>query len=194
MKVVKLSDVLRNSQTRKKVIEDMKIGKIFVYPTDTIYGIGCSAEVLDSVEKIEKAKGRESGKKFSVIAPGEEWIWKHADMSKANMLFADSLLPGPYTIVVKARPNAPVAVVSFEDKSMGIRIPKHPIAEIIKEAGIPFISTSVNLSGEKPVSSIDEIPEEIKSITDWAIDAGRISGLPSRVFDLRGNDVKILRY
>jgi len=193
MKVVKLATVLHKPAIRKKIVDGMRHGDILVYPTDTIYGTGCNAEIPGSVEKIKKAKGREPGRQFSVIAPGKEWVWKHADISKANRQFADEILPGPYTIVVKAKANAPKAIVSSE-KSMGVRLPNNPFTKIIEEAGIPFVSTSVNLSGTEPVSSIKDIPAEIRSMADWAIDAGKISGLASRVFDLRTDNVKVLRH
>jgi tRNA threonylcarbamoyl adenosine modification protein (Sua5/YciO/YrdC/YwlC family) len=193
MQTVKLSDVVNKKETRKKIIAGMRRGDVFVYPTDTIYGIGCNAEIPSSVEKIKKAKGREAEKQFSVIAPGKEWIWENANMTKANKEFADQMLPGPYTIIVKATRNAPRAVVSGE-RSLGVRLPNHPLTGVIKEAGIPFVSTSVNLTGEEPVCSIKDIPDEIHGIVDWAIDTGKISGLPSRVFDLRTDKVKILRY
>lgn len=193
MRVIKLSQAVRKSPVRKELIEAMRKGEIFVYPTDTIYGIGCNAEKAESVRKIADAKGRESGKQFSVIAPGKEWIWKNASLSAANKKLADNMLPGPYTFIMKAKPGAPRAVVSSE-KSMGVRIPTHQISKIVEDAGIPFVTTSVNVSGEEHACSVNEIPEKMKGIADWVIDAGKIGGLASRVFDLRTDDVKILRY
>ena len=193
MKHVKLSEVLKKAGTRKAVIEAIKRGDVFVYPTDTIYGLGCNAENPASVARIVKSKGREESKRFSVIAPGKDWIWQHAVLTDANRKFADDILPGPYTLIVRAKGGAPKAVVSSE-RSLGIRIPNHPFTDIVSEARVPFVTTSVNLSGEEPVSSIRDIPGQIIKGVDWAIDAGKVFGLASRVFDLREKDVKILRY
>lgn len=193
MRVIKLSQATGKSPVRKEVIEAMRKGDIFIYPTDTIYGIGCDAGKAESVKMIADAKGRDSVKQFSVIAPGKEWIWKNASLSAMNRNLADSMLPGPYTFIVKAKPGAPRAVVSGE-KSLGVRIPSHPISDIVEEAGTPFVTTSVNISGQEHACSVNEIPDKIKGIADWIIDAGKIGGLPSRVFDLRTDDVKILRY
>ena len=110
-----------------------------------------------------------------------------------NVQFADTILPGPYTIIAKARRSAPKPVVS-KDRSIGIRLPKHPFTGIIAEAGMPFVSTSANISGEETINSIDEVPGKIRDLADWAVDAGSISGRSSRVFDLRTADLKILRY
>lgn len=193
MKIVKMSEAFRNTAVRKRIVAGMRSGDVFVYPTDTIYGMGCNALMLESVMRIRKAKGRDEDKHFSVIAPGFDWLHRNADVPESSRMFIESLLPGPYTIIVRANARSPKAVVSTEG-GMGVRIPKHPFAELVTEAGIPFVSTSVNLSGEQPVTSIREIPAEIAKVTDWAIDAGRICGPSSRVFDLRDNDVKILRY
>lgn len=193
MKRVKLAEVLKKAAVRKKVVEGMRIGDIFVYPTDTVYGIGCNAEIPGQVKRIAEAKGRKDDRQFSVIAPGKAWIWEHSGISKAAMELADNLLPGPYTIVLKAKENSPPAVVSRE-KSMGVRLPKHPVTELIAEAGVPFVSTSVNMSGESPLTDPRDIPDGIKEVTDWLIDEGKTGGRPSRVFDLRGREVRILRH
>jgi len=191
MKIVKLSAVLKKPEIKGKIVEGMRKGDIFIYPTDTIYGIGCNAEIPGSVEKIRSAKGK--GGRFSVAAPDKEWIWDHAVISKGHRAFADSLLPGPYTIVVKAKSNAPKSAVSRE-KSLGVRMYRHPFYDVIREAGVPFISTSVNLSGKEPASRINDVPDGLKNITDVAIDAGEIRGHASRVFDLRTDEIGILRH
>jgi len=194
METIRFRDALNNPKIRSVLVNHIKAGKVFVYPTDTIYGIGCNAEIEACVEKIRQAKGRPSDKNFSVIAPGKSWIWKVADLSKINMSFADSLLPGPYTIIVKARHGAPESVVSAEQKTIGIRLPKCDFAGLIAEAGVPFVTTSVNLSGGEPITKVSDIPESMRYAIDFCIDAGKISGLPSRVFDLTTDDIKIRRY
>jgi L-threonylcarbamoyladenylate synthase len=193
MKVVKLADALNKPAIRSLMIEGMRNGAIFVYPTDTLYGLGCNAEIGESVDKITEAKGRDAGKKSSVIAPSKDWIWKHTTLSRINMKFADALLPGPYTIIMKAKKSAPKPAVSGGG-SMGVRLPKHPFSRLIADAGVPFLSTSVNLSGKEPAANIADIPASVKGITDWAIDARKIYGPASRVFDLRTDSISVLRY
>ncbi len=191
MIVIKLAEAL--SSKREEVIKAIREGKVFVYPTDTIYGIGCNAEVSESVERIRRLKGRDGSKPFSVIAPSLEWIEENATAAKENMEFARSLLPGPYTVVMKAKTSAPASVVSGSG-TIGIRIPSSPFTDIVKEAGVPFVTTSVNLSGEEPIKRIEDIPREMREGIDIIVDAGEIDGLPSRVFDLTGKELKILRH
>lgn len=192
MEIVSFSDALGKPQVRKRVLESMVKGSVLVYPTDTIYGIGCNATLVSSVDKVREAKGRDAGKQFSVIAPGKEWISRNAALSKMNLDLADKLLPGPYTIIVAAGKGAPKAVVS-EEGSIGIRLPRHPFTRLVEEAGVPFVTTSVNASGGKPATCLEEIPGEMKTFIDMALDAGVVDGQASRIFDFRTDDVKTMR-
>ena len=149
-------------------------GKIFIYPTDTIYGIGCDATNNQAVTKIRKIKHRDKNKPLSIIAPSIKWI-------KQNCIINVNLkkyLPGPYTIILKKKNPKFLSQVSDTD-SLGIRIPIHPFTKKIQKTGTPFITTSVNLSGEKPVTKISEIPEQILNKVDIIIDKGKLSGRPS---------------
>jgi L-threonylcarbamoyladenylate synthase len=193
MQVLKLRDVLKEAGLRRRVVDGIKSGKVFVYPTDTIYGIGCNAENTRSVKRIADAKGREGGKSFSVIAPGKDWIWKHASVTKANRELIDKLLPGPYTIILTANRKSPKAVVSSEG-TLGVRMPKHPFTALVEEAGVPLVTTSVNLSGQPAVRAIRDIPPGIERCVDFAVDAGIIEGYSSRIFDMRSDDVKVVRH
>jgi L-threonylcarbamoyladenylate synthase len=192
MEILKFSEVLSGGSARMKVISAMRDGSIIVYPTDTIYGIGCNAANAASVEKLRKAKGRDRDRPFSVIAPGKEWIWKNCVLSSVNKDLLNNMLPGPYTMIVRASSCAPRAVV-LSSGTLGVRIPKHPFSVLIGEAGVPIVTTSVNLSGERPVTRIADIPPEMVPFISIAIDAGAIEGNASRIFDLTSDDIKTVR-
>ncbi len=127
-----------------------------------------------------------------MIVPSREWISEHTKITKENEKFVGVLLPGPYTIILNAKERIPFVV--SKEGSVGIRIPKHEFCDFIRSLGILFITTSVNLSEENPVFSLKDIPDQIKKIVDFAIDAGRIEGPASRVFDIRTNELKIARW
>jgi len=192
MEIIKLTDALNKPDVRKKIVSGMKKGSIFIYPTDTIYGIGCDAEDGNAVERISEAKGREESKTFSVIAPGKEWIWSHASVGMVNKGLIEKILPGPYTIILTANSKSPKPVIS-PDKSIGVRIPRHPFTDIVEEAGIPFVTTSVNMKDEPPATTIGNIPEHVKISVDFVIDGGKIVGSASRIFDMRTDDISVLR-
>jgi len=150
-------------------------GKIFIYPTDTIYGIGCNAEDKKAVEKIREIKQRDM-KPFSIIAPSFNWI-------EENLIVDIDLkkyLPGPYTTILKKKNPDFLSWVSSSE-SLGVRIPNYKFCDKIQAIGKPFITTSVNLSGQKPANKISDIPEKIKSQVDFIIDEGELSGKPSKL-------------
>ena len=173
-----------NEINEAEILKSVKEGKIFIYPTDTIYGLGCDAENKKSVEKIKQIKQRDINKPLSVIAPSLKWI-------EENLIIDVDLrkyLPGPYTVILKKKNVKFLDHVSSTD-SLGIRIPDNEFTKIIQTSGIPFITTSVNLSGESPIKYIKEITEEIKNKVDLIIDAGRLNGRPSKLI-LGGKEVK----
>jgi len=154
---------------KKEIVEN----KLFIYPTDTIYGIGCNALNKKAVDKIRTLKGRDT-RPFSVIAPSFEWIKKNCivdvDLKK--------YLPGPYTIILKKKDPTFLKWVSDKD-TIGIRMPDHPFTTKIQKSNVPFITTSINYSGEKHSSSIDYIPRTILQEVDVVIDVGTLEGNPS---------------
>ncbi len=172
-------------QNREEIIESIISGKIFIYPTDTIYGIGCNALDSGAVAKIRQIKQRDS-KPFSVIVPSEKWI-------RDNCNIGDSVeghlgkLPGPYTLFLKLKEESAVASdinPLNNNATVGVRIPAHWFTDLVVEAGIPFVTTSVNLSGEPHMTSLDNLDETIKNSVDFIIYEGPIEGQPSRKIDL----------
>ncbi len=164
------------------IINEIKSNKIFIYPTDTIYGIGCNAENKEAVEKIKQIKQRDN-KPLSIIAPNLEWIHKHlivdCDLNK--------YLPGPYTIILKKKDFSFLSYVSSTD-SLGIRIPNNPFTKIIQKSNLPFITTSVNLSGEPFLTKISDLKPKIKNQVDHIIDIGELNGRPSTLI-INGREI-----
>ena len=179
MNIIKIKKI-----NEKEILNEITKGKIFIYPTDTIYGIGCDAENKDSVEKIRKIKQRDKDKPLSIIAPSLKWIEK-------NLIIDTDLnkyLPGPYTIILKKKNPDFLKHISNTD-SIGVRIPDNEFTKIIQDSGKPFITTSVNLSRESAIESIKEIPREIEDKVDITIDAGKLSGKPSTLI-ISGKEIK----
>ncbi|MEM5871271.1 MAG: L-threonylcarbamoyladenylate synthase [Candidatus Aenigmatarchaeota archaeon] len=190
MHVFKIEDALKDLK-RVELAKAIREGKILFYPTDTVYAIGCNAIKTESVEKIIKAKKRE-GKTLSIIAPSKQWIVENCKMTRDIFEFIDKLLPGPYTVVLKARINIPYIVSS--DEKIAIRIPRNEFCDFIRSQGFPFVTTSAGLSNEEKATSVKNIPGPISEIIDYAIDAGVIEGDLSRIFDLSEKEIKIIRW
>jgi len=168
---------------------DILKGKIFVYPTDTIYGIGCDATNDKSVLKIRKIKHRDK-KPFSIIAPSKKWILENFEVKHKDFL---KKLPGPFTFVMKLKNNSTISKhVSYTDK-VGVRIPNNSFTRRVQKVGKPFVTTSVNISGEPHLINPSKLKSGISEQIDLLIDEGTLSGKPSTVIDLTGNEPKILR-
>ncbi|MBU2104852.1 MAG: threonylcarbamoyl-AMP synthase [Nanoarchaeota archaeon] len=156
--------------------------EIFIYPTDTIYGIGCNAENEKLVNKIRRIKRRDK-RPFSVIAPSFEWILKNCEIDER---FLKKYFPGPYTLILKKKHNKFLSHVSDTDY-IGVRIPAHPFTKILQKTGKPIITTSVNFAGERHANNINGINKEILDNVDLVIDAGMLPGKPSTI--INGNEV-----
>lgn len=178
--VIKMKEILKDPVLQKQVITEMKGGAIFVYPTDTIYGIGCNANKSNSVSKIRRAKG--SVAPFSVIAPNKDWIEKNFRVKFPKQI---EKLPGPYTMILRKKKQVFLFWVGTR-ANIGVRMPDHPFEKLVKKSGVPFVSTSVNKTGHRYVRSPQEIPEDMRIFIDFIIDDGKLEGPPSRIFDLTG--------
>ncbi|MDD5193654.1 MAG: L-threonylcarbamoyladenylate synthase [Candidatus Nanoarchaeia archaeon] len=167
----------------QKIISKILEGKIFVYPTDTIYGIGCNAENKEAVNKIRQIKQMGSDKPLSIIAPSIEWI-------KENLIMDVDLnkyLPGPYTLILKKKIPEFLNWVSNTD-SLGVRIPANDFTKIIQKSKVPFITTSVNLLGAPFAIKISEINPDILKKIEVIIDSGELNGRPSTLI-MNGKEV-----
>ncbi len=171
--------------TLEKIIQEIKQGKIFIYPTDTIYGIGCDATNKQSVNKIKSIKSRDKDKPLSVIAPSIDWIKKNCITKNTNL---DKYFPGPYTLILKKKNPKFLQHVSNTD-SLGIRIPDNFFTRIIQDSNLPFITTSVNLQGEPFLTNIKDLKPEIKNKVDIIINQGPLTGEPSTLI-INGKEIK----
>jgi tRNA threonylcarbamoyl adenosine modification protein (Sua5/YciO/YrdC/YwlC family) len=172
--------------SEKRLIKKIKDGSLFIYPTDTIYGLGCNALNKKAVEKIKKIKARDSKKPLSIIAPSKKWILKY---TKPKKQFLDKYLPGKYTLILKKRNPKFLNWVSNHE-TLGIRIPKNSFSGIITKANVPFITTSVNISGKKPATKPEDIDKKILAKVDLVILGKKLSGKPSTIVLENGKKLK----
>ena len=184
MKTIRLASAVM--ELKETVISLIRRGAVFVYPTDTVYGLGCNAENGASVMKIRAMKGAQHP--FSVIAPSVGWIQENFVIKHPDYL---KKLPGPCTLILEKK--KPMLSEASETGTLGIRIPSHPFAKVIQEAGVPFITTSANVSGQETIKQVSDIPESIAGFINVAIDAGVLDGAPSAVFDLTGEEPERIR-
>ena len=164
------------------IIDSIKSGAVFIHPTDTIYGIGCNAQISSSVKKIRNIKSRNSSP-FSVIAPSLQWINENCVVTKKGEEWIEKL-PGPYTLIFKLKKNCVAKEVNPGLKTLGIRIPNHWVRKIAAEAEIPVVTTSVNRSNEDYMTSLEDLDPLIKGGIDFVLYEGEKKGKPSKIIDL----------
>ena len=165
-----------------KIIDAVRKGAVFIYPTDTIYGIGCNAQNSGSVLKIRKIKKR-AEQPFSVIAPSVEWIRKNCIVSQQGEEWLEKL-PGPYTLIFRLRSKCVAKEVNPRLDTLGVRIPSHWISKFAAKAEVPIVTTSVNQNGQDYMTSLEDLDGSIKGSVDFALYEGAKKGKPSRIVDL----------
>ena len=174
----------------KDIVKRMKAGEIFIYPTDTIYGIGCNASKSECVGEIRRIKQRNGEKPLSVIAPSKKWIYDNFEINKKSYI---QTLPGPFTFILTMKKKCVAKNVNLNGDTLGVRIPYHAFTRLVQRTNKPFITTSVNLSGKKPIREVKDIPRSILRNVDVVIDDGFLHNHPSTLIDLTGDMAKIVR-
>ncbi|HIG97952.1 TPA: threonylcarbamoyl-AMP synthase [Candidatus Woesearchaeota archaeon] len=166
-------------------------GSVFIHPTDTIYGIGCDATNEAAVRRVRDAKQRNS-MPFSVIAPSKRWVYDNCEVSAEGEKWLDRL-PGPYTLILRLKKASAIASsVNLGSGTLGIRIPRHWISDLVKELGFPVLSTSANLTGRQYMTAIDDLDESIRQKVDFMVYEGEKEGRPSTIVKLFEKEVELV--
>jgi tRNA threonylcarbamoyl adenosine modification protein (Sua5/YciO/YrdC/YwlC family) len=179
----------------RKAAELLAAGGIVIYPTDTVYGIGCSIENKNAIERIYLIKKMRPGKPFSFVCSDLKNISHYAHVSNAAFKIMKHAIPGPYTFILPAAKmkTLPHLLVSNK-KTVGIRVPDSKITlAIVAALGHPILSTSVNIAEGGPLNDPKEIGAELHNQVDMIIDAGPLVAQLSTVINLTGDIPVILR-
>jgi tRNA threonylcarbamoyl adenosine modification protein (Sua5/YciO/YrdC/YwlC family) len=194
MIIKKIQTTDPSSEIINGTIDMLQDGKIIVYPTDTIYGIGCDILNKKAVQTIQKIKNRNKQKPLSIICADLKDISRWAMVSNWQYKILKKHLPGPFTFVIKASKEAPKILQDPKRKTIGIRIPNNEIClKIVQELGNPIITTSVNESGKQNYANPNKIKRDWFGKVDLILDAGEIDGDPSTVVSLIDDQTKIIR-
>lgn len=199
MKVLKVNpENLRDSE--EAIIEAAKImldGGVAVFPTDTVYGLGCDATSESAVRKVFKIKGRAESKPLSVLVRDLEMAKKVAFIDRKLERALGVVWPGAVTVVLWRRHKLP-AILSANKETIGLRIPDYKFTFCLAEnMGRPFVATSANISGQQATTRIGDVIKyfEKNSVRpDIILDAGDLKfSEPSTVLDLTTDKPKITR-
>jgi L-threonylcarbamoyladenylate synthase len=171
----------------------MREGGVVVYPTETVYGIGCIPSDPDAAQRICELKGR-ADKPLPLICADIAAARKVVEMSPEAEKLAAKFWPGPLTMVLPAKVKYSMWVQRGA-KTLGLRVSPYPIAQkLAKEAGGVIVSTSANISGDEPAKSAEEAKKIFGKKVDIILDGGPSPGAESStVVDLSGEEIWLLR-
>jgi tRNA threonylcarbamoyl adenosine modification protein (Sua5/YciO/YrdC/YwlC family) len=195
-KFVRIYEENPNDREIEKVVDVLKKGGLIIYPTDTVYGIGCDITNTKAMEKVAKIKRVKLDKaNFSFICYDlsnlSDYV-KQIDTPTYKIL--KKALPGPYTFILPGNNNLPKAFKN--KKTVGIRIPENNIIrELVKALGNPIVSTSIHDEDDLIEYTTDPelIFEKWGNLVDMVIDGGFGGNIPSTIVDLSSDEITILR-
>ncbi len=181
----------------KKAVEVLKSGGIILYPTDTIWGIGCDATNAEAVKRIYDIKKREDSKSILILMENPALLNRYVDEVPEVAWDLVELSTTPLTVIYPGAKNLAANLVA-EDGSIGIRFTKEEFTrQLLQRFRRPIVSTSANISGEKSPVFFDEISEEIRESVDYIVEyrqEDRMPSQPSSVIKLGpGGQIDILR-
>lgn len=181
----------------RQIVDVLRNGGVIIYPTDTVYGMGCDITNQRAVERICKIKGINPKKhNFSFVCADLSNIAQYTRViTKPVFKLMKKALPGPFTFILEASSVVP-KILHSNKKTVGIRVPDHSISRaIVEELGQPILSTSIYDEDEVIEYSTDPelIFEKYQNLVDVVIDAGYGQNVASTILDCTGEEVLVIR-
>jgi len=184
-----------NPQMRliRKAVDVLEGGGIVIYPTDTVYGIGCDLLNRRAIEKIYDIKQRNRKQPFSFICADLKDISNYAIVPNYAYKTMKRLLPGPYTFILEASRLVP-RIILPKRKTVGIRVPDNNIClALVSAFGRPIISTSVTTARDEIMTDPDDIDEKFSHCVDMVIDGGILPPAESSVVSFLDEVPEVIR-
>jgi tRNA threonylcarbamoyl adenosine modification protein (Sua5/YciO/YrdC/YwlC family) len=178
-------------------VEIIRKGGIVIYPTDTVYAIGCDIHNQKAVERVCRLKNIQPGKiNLSFICQDLSHISEYTKALPTQVFkVMKQVLPGPYTFILNASNNVP-NILNTKKKTIGIRVPDNKIVQLLlKELGNPILSTSIKNEDEilEYTTDPEEIYERYRNVVDVIIDGGFGGNEASTILDCTGNEIEVIR-
>ena len=180
----------------RRALEVLHSGGVVVYPTDTVYGVGCRIDHEAAVRRIYALKGREPTEPLPVLLADPAQLDEYGTaISAAARRLAALHWPGALTIIVRRSARIP-ALVAGGGETIGLRVPGHPIPRaLVRELGVPIVGTSANSHGAPSPLTIQQVVFDLGDRVDLVIDGGRVPlGRESTVIDATVDPPRVLRH
>lgn len=195
-KILKIYPDNPNEKQIDEVVKTLKNGGLIIYPSDTVYALGCDINHLKAMEKLAQIKKVKLEKsKFSIICNDLSHLSAFTKpIENSTFRLLKNYLPGPFTFILEANKNLPLAYKGH--KTIGIRVPDHSIPQlIVQKLGNPIASTSIKDDDEIIEYTTDPelIAEKYNHLVDIVIDSGYGDNNASTIVDLTGGEPEIIR-
>lgn len=186
----------KNPQLRliRRAVEIIQQGGVIAYPTDSSYALACRLEDKQALDKIRRIRRLDDKHNFTLVCKDLTQVSTLGKMSNEAFRLIKALSPGPFTFVLKATSEVPRRLQHPNRKTVGIRIPNHPVAQmLLEELGEALFTTTLSLPGEEPLNDPFEIRERLEHELDLIIDAGVIDYVPTTIITFEEQTPKIVR-
>jgi tRNA threonylcarbamoyl adenosine modification protein (Sua5/YciO/YrdC/YwlC family) len=179
----------------QRAVEIIRAGGIVVYPTDSSYAFGWHIGDKAALEKIRRIRQTERDHDFTLVCRDLSEIATYAKVDNSEYRLLRAHTPGPYTFILRATRETPKRLQDPKRRSIGIRVPDHPIARALLELlGEPLMSSTLLLPGDSlPLTEPDEVVERVGNLVDAIIDGGACGMEPTSIIDLSRGEVSVLR-
>jgi L-threonylcarbamoyladenylate synthase len=175
------------------IIETLKKGKVIIYPTDTVYGLGVNALDPEAVYKIFRLKKRPLKQALPIAVSGLKMAQSLVTITEKAKKLMEAFWPGALTIILKKTLIIP-EIVTGGKIGVGVRAPNHPIPlTLVKMLNFPIIATSANIHGESNPVNANEISSQLGKSVDLIIDGGTVRGTPSTIINMLREPPQIIR-
>ncbi len=160
-KIYKIHPETPQARVLEQVVQELRQGAVMLYPTDTVYAIGCDMVSKDAIQRVRQMKRMSNDKPLTFLCPSLSNIANYAVVTDSAYRTMKSLIPGPYTFILPATKLVPKLVLNPKRKTTGIRVPDHQICQaLLTSLGNPIISSSANLGQNQP-SAADDLDLEL---------------------------------
>ncbi|MGL5938986.1 MAG: L-threonylcarbamoyladenylate synthase [Waterburya sp.] len=187
-------------RTIEQIVAALQKGSVMLYPTDTVYAIGCDLNVKSAVEKVRRIKQMSNDKPLTFLCSSLSNISQYATVSDRAYRIMKHLIPGPYTFLLPATKQVPKLVMSPKRKTTGIRVPDNVLCqELLTRLGNPVVSTSAHIAndeGEYPTMNVEKtlLFDSLENQVDIIIDNGIDPGFKvSTILDFTADEPEVVR-
>lgn len=195
MQRLALHPVSPQQRLLRQAAERMRDGAVVVYPTDSCYALGCHIGDKDALERIRRIRQADRHHNFTLVCRDLAEVAKYAKVDTAQFRMLKACTPGPYTFLLEATREVPRRVQHEKRRTIGIRVPDHPVPRLLlAELGEPIMTSTLMLPGDDlPLNDPDEIEARLGNEVDLLLDGGPCGIEPTTVVDLAAHPPVILR-